>query len=542
MLVQQAYSELKWEAFHRHRVLAEELAVRIDKRYLQLMKTEEARPFTDFSFLNVLGDTTANFLQRSVLAAFPVTSEIPGLIGYFQIDAEGSFSSPLLPAQQGQAPAYGVPESEYRQRLELSSRMHNILSSNRLVPEVRSFAAAKQFKEFDDSDAAGERADSLYSNESSASSSGARPAESRLKEPAEKEKVQAQAAFDLLEKSAGFESKGIQQKRAGVLGRVEDLKLDQKYQSAAEEKGGAVAEPPPAAPEKRVRKERSALPAAAAPVLMDTPGSDNRQLSGIPIRTFESELDRYQLSLLDSGQFVMFRKVWRDGQRYIQGMLIVQQPFLQDVIQSMFQEGTLPGMSDLLVAYRGDVLSVFDGAGGRTYFSGSEHFRGSLLFQKALSAPLDGLPSRRQLQLGIELPISVQSLKSDLEKYLDCKDADGVIIFVIEKLKGDNVGSISYHSRNRKNGTFSFGVVINRAEREKGYAADAVRILLRYGFRERRYQKCNSACVDANTASIRLHEKLGFVEEGRRRRNFFLDGVFCDDVLFGLTREEFDAI
>lgn len=151
-------------------------------------------------------------------------------------------------------------------------------------------------------------------------------------------------------------------------------------------------------------------------------------------------------------------------------------------------------------------------------------------------------PSRRQLQLGIELPISVQSLKSDLEKYLDCKDADGVIIFVIEKLKGDNVGSISYHSRNRKNGTFSFGVVINRVEREKGYAADAVRILLRYGFRERRYQKCNSACVDANTASIRLHEKLGFVEEGRRRRNFFLDGVFCDDVLFGLTREEFDAI
>lgn len=73
-------------------------------------------------------------------------------------------------------------------------------------------------------------------------------------------------------------------------------------------------------------------------------------------------------------------------------------------------------------------------------------------------------------------------------------------------------------------------------------AEDAVRILLRYGFWERRYQKCNSACVDTNEASIRLHEKLGFSEEGRRRRHWFLDGEYRDDVLFGLTREEFDAL
>lgn len=390
VLVWQAFSELKWEAFHRHRVLAEELAVRIDKRYLELMKTEEARPFTDFSFLNVLGDTKTNFLQRSVLAAFPVASEIPGLIGYFQIDADGVFSSPLLPAQQGQGLAYGVTESEYRQRLELSARMQHILSSNRLVPAERT-ADAKQFKEFDDSDAARERADSVYPGELSASSPRIQSAESRLAEPAVQNKVQAQAAFDLLEKSAGFSSKGIKQKRAGILGRVEDLKLDQKYQSAAEEKAHAEAERPLAAPEKRVRKERSALPVTAAPVLMDTTGQDDRQLSGIPIRTFESELDRYQLSLLDSGHFVMFRKVWRDGQRYIQGMLISQQPFLQEVIRTMFREGSLPSMSDLLVAYRGDVLSVINGAGGRAYFSGSEHFKGSLLYQKALSAPLDGL-------------------------------------------------------------------------------------------------------------------------------------------------------
>jgi RimJ/RimL family protein N-acetyltransferase len=31
------------------------------------------------------------------------------------------------------------------------------------------------------------------------------------------------------------------------------------------------------------------------------------------------------------------------------------------------------------------------------------------------------------------------------------------------------------------------------------------------------------------------------VEEGRRRRQVFFNGQYYDDVLFGLTREEFDA-
>jgi RimJ/RimL family protein N-acetyltransferase len=150
-------------------------------------------------------------------------------------------------------------------------------------------------------------------------------------------------------------------------------------------------------------------------------------------------------------------------------------------------------------------------------------------------------PSRQVLQLGIELPTTTELLKASLEKHLGCKDVDGLILFVIENLEGANVGGLSFHSRDPKNGIFSFGIGIDRWQRRKGYAEDAVRILLRYAFWERRYQKCNSACVHTNEASIRLHHKLGFVQEGRRRRNLFFNGQYHDDILFGLTREEFDA-
>ena len=150
-------------------------------------------------------------------------------------------------------------------------------------------------------------------------------------------------------------------------------------------------------------------------------------------------------------------------------------------------------------------------------------------------------PSRQLLQLGIELPTSVELLRSSLSKYEGCKEADGMVLFIIETLAEENVGGLSLHSRDQKNGRFSFGVVVDRQHRKKGYAEDAVRILLRYGFWERRYQKCESACVHTNEASIRLHEKLGFVEEGRLQRHHFFNGKYYDDILFGLTREAFDA-
>ncbi len=149
-------------------------------------------------------------------------------------------------------------------------------------------------------------------------------------------------------------------------------------------------------------------------------------------------------------------------------------------------------------------------------------------------------PSRQVLQLGIELPRTVENWREFLTRFADCKDVDGIIIFSIDDLNDNNVGGISYYARNRKNGTFSFGLDIARPHWRKGYGADAARILFRYAFRERRYQKCNSGCVEDNVSVIALHKKLGFKEEGRKRRNIFFNGRYYDDLLFGLTREEFE--
>src|SRR6476646_9478352 len=127
VLVYHALGRLTTEAFYQHRVLAEELANRIDARVRQWISTEEARSLTDYRFLVVEGEARANFLQRSALSTFPVDASIPGLVSYFQIDADGTFSTPLLPA--GVDPtAYGVAADEITQRRALEGRVRALLT------------------------------------------------------------------------------------------------------------------------------------------------------------------------------------------------------------------------------------------------------------------------------------------------------------------------------------------------------------------------------------------------------------------------------
>ncbi len=116
-----------------------------------------------------------------------------------------------------------------------------------------------------------------------------------------------------------------------------------------------------------------------------------------------------------------------------------------------------------------------------------------------------------------------------------------VFNLVIETLEGEVAGTINTHTCEPRNGTFSYGLAIRREYRRKGYAAEAIRLALRYFFQELRYQKVTVEVYAFNEASIKLHEKLGFVQEGRLRRMVFSAGQYYDVCIFGLTDEEFRA-
>ena len=114
--------------------------------------------------------------------------------------------------------------------------------------------------------------------------------------------------------------------------------------------------------------------------------------------------------------------------------------------------------------------------------------------------------------------------------------------FQIENLAGELVGTINTHTCNPRCGTFMYGLAILPDHRRKGYASEAIGLVLRYYFNERRYQKVNAEVFSFNTASITLHEHLGFILEGRLRRMIYTGGLFHDALIYGLTQEEFMAV
>ncbi len=354
VLVYHAFGRLTTEAFYQHRVLAEELASRIDANVRRLISTEEARSLTDYRFLVVQGEVRANFLQRSVLANFPVDAGIPGLLSYFQIDADGSFSTPLLPA--GVDPtAYGITADEAAQRRALETQVRVLLSNPQPSGDVR--------RDLRDEASGGEKK-RLAKDET------------------------GQAVFDRLSESeAGPATVRIQQiKTTGALGRVDDLKLDSKLEQRAREFDRpvpAVAQPIPQEP-RVARKEQAAVPVVGP---AQAAGAWANAAPESRVRTFDGELDPFVFSRLDADHFVLFRKVWLEGQRLIQGAVLEQKKLIDGLIDSPFLETALSQMSDLTIAYRGDVI----GTTGTSRTSGylAPQMTGELLFRAPLSAPLN---------------------------------------------------------------------------------------------------------------------------------------------------------
>ncbi|MFF2480976.1 GNAT family N-acetyltransferase [Paenibacillus sp. NPDC058071] len=114
------------------------------------------------------------------------------------------------------------------------------------------------------------------------------------------------------------------------------------------------------------------------------------------------------------------------------------------------------------------------------------------------------------------------------------------IMLAIETLHGEIVGSICTHGCDMRHGTFKYGVAIFREHWRKGYASEAVKILINYFFGELRYQKVNGHVYAFNEGSIALHQHLGFVLEGRLRNMIFTKGQSFDEYVFGLTKSEYE--
>lgn len=113
-----------------------------------------------------------------------------------------------------------------------------------------------------------------------------------------------------------------------------------------------------------------------------------------------------------------------------------------------------------------------------------------------------------------------------------------VSFVVIEKRGGRLLGGAGIKYPNLKHKRSEVGAWIAKEYWGKGYAKDALRMLINYGFKKLKLNRLEGICYAFNKRSRKLQESLGFKLEGVLREHSIFKGKFVDDYFYSLLRKE----
>ena len=114
-------------------------------------------------------------------------------------------------------------------------------------------------------------------------------------------------------------------------------------------------------------------------------------------------------------------------------------------------------------------------------------------------------------------------------------------LFSIIKSENDElIGNIGLMKIDNIRRTATLGIMIGEDKnRNKGYGTESIKILLDYGFN---YLNLNNIMLEVfsfNERAIKSYKKAGFKEIGRRRKSYFLNGKYHDEIYMDILAEEF---
>ncbi|KPV51160.1 hypothetical protein SE17_22810, partial [Kouleothrix aurantiaca] len=135
-------------------------------------------------------------------------------------------------------------------------------------------------------------------------------------------------------------------------------------------------------------------------------------------------------------------------------------------------------------------------------------------------------------------PDSLAAMEKRFEKRLERDNKSWFGIHVDGRLVGD----INLHSIDMRSRVSAFGVAIYAEEAQgQGYGREAIGLFLDWAFFIMNFERIWLTSWSTNQRAIRCYRALGFVDEGRQRRQLFVNGEYVDVILMGLLRDEWRA-
>lgn len=112
-------------------------------------------------------------------------------------------------------------------------------------------------------------------------------------------------------------------------------------------------------------------------------------------------------------------------------------------------------------------------------------------------------------------------------------------VFSIDTKEGKLIGNVGLMRLNWKDRSVLIGIMIGEKEFwNHGYGTDAIETLLRYLFDELALNRVYLIADERNARALHCYEKLGVKKEGVLRQNRYKDGVYTNDVMMSLLKDE----
>ncbi|KUO65183.1 MAG: hypothetical protein APF84_08605 [Gracilibacter sp. BRH_c7a] len=118
--------------------------------------------------------------------------------------------------------------------------------------------------------------------------------------------------------------------------------------------------------------------------------------------------------------------------------------------------------------------------------------------------------------------------------------SNGIIAKVL-LYKNQPIGFMNFTDIDGENSRCSWGFYIGEASAPKGSGQIMAFHSLNYIFGEYHLRKLCAEILDSNVRSLRYHQKLGFVEEGRLKEHVFRQDHYADVIIMALFREQWAA-
>lgn len=130
--------------------------------------------------------------------------------------------------------------------------------------------------------------------------------------------------------------------------------------------------------------------------------------------------------------------------------------------------------------------------------------------------------------------------KKSLKDYIKAinKNSANVFLAIVASDKDVHIGNIKVGPVDPRYKHADVGIVIGeRAYWGKGFATEAIKLVIGYSFKTLKLHKLTAGAYANNIGSIKAFRRAGFSIEGVRRDQFCCNRAYCDGVLLGIVNK-----